>query len=80
MFAAVCVIFNAEQSRFCTGLDAALTSITPWLRIPLLTVRDIMKVVKPSGIVASEQWLEALDYLAAPTDGDRPCLPALRAT
>ena len=62
-------------NRFCTGLDAALTSITPWLRIPLLTVRDIMKVVKPSGIVASEQWLEALDYLAAPTDGDRPPPP-----
>ena len=33
--------------------------------MPLLTVRDIMKVVKPSGIVDREQWIEALDYLAA---------------
>ena len=44
--------------------EAALARITPHIRIPLLTVRDIMKLVKPSGIVDAKQWLEALDYLA----------------
>ena len=46
-------------------IDVTLEKITPHLRMPLLTVRDIMKVVKPSGIVDKEQWIEALDYLAA---------------
>ena len=46
-------------------IDVTLANITPHLRMPLLTVRDIMKVVKPSGIVDKEQWIEALDYLAA---------------
>ena len=51
----------APRSR----IDVALAKITPHLRMPLLTVRDIMKRVKPSGVVESKQWLEALDYLAA---------------
>lgn len=49
----------------CRRVDDAVAKITPHLRMPLLTVRDIMKVVKPSGIVDSKQWLEALDYIAA---------------
>jgi hypothetical protein len=46
----------------------AADKITPWIRLGTLTVRTIMKVVKPSGIVAESQWLEALDFLAAPTE------------
>ena len=49
-----------------------LETVTPWLRVPQLSVREIMKLIKPSGIVADELWLEALDYLSAPSEQAHP--------
>ena len=64
-------IFQAV-SRWVHADQASRTSvahdITQHLRLPLLSFRQIMKDVKPTGLVAMEQWLEALDYLSAADD------------
>lgn len=46
----------------------ALSIVTPHLRLPLIALRDLMRIVRPSGLVSPEQLLDAIEYHADPVD------------
>mmetsp|Transcript_767 Transcript_767/g.1612 ORF Transcript_767/g.1612 Transcript_767/m.1612 type:complete len:267 (-) Transcript_767:377-1177(-) len=45
----------------------AATNISRHLRLPLMSLREIMKVVRPSGLVDLNQLMEAVDYHSDPS-------------
>ena len=71
LFRAVCRWVQAEPVERAPRAE----EVTRWLRCPLLSMAAIMKEVKPSGLVAPDQWLAALDYLAAPEEARRAARP-----
>ena len=60
--------FGAEikDSRACPR--CLVLSVVPGRVLLAVSFKQIMKEIKPTGLVAMEQWLYALDYLAAPDD------------
>jgi hypothetical protein len=42
------------------------TNVCKHLRLPLVSLRDLMKVVRPSGLVPLEQIMDAVEYVADP--------------
>lgn len=53
-----------------SSLGKVLENILPYIRFPCMTADDLLKVVKPSGIVPLEDLFEAMTYHAAPNSLD----------
>ena len=50
------------------SLDEALSSVIRLVRLPLMSAGDLVKIVKPTGVVPTDLYLAAIEYHAAPKE------------
>jgi len=73
---------NLEKNNNSTSLKETLLPLIPFIRFPLILPDDLMNIVKPSGVVPLEVYVQAIEYHLCPDNVDtsgtmfKPRVPA----
>ena len=72
-----CEAYHTGAGEEKVSLEDMLSDVIPHIRLPLISASDLVKIVKPTGVVPTDMYLEAIEYHAAPDEVDRSA-PAYR--
>jgi len=57
---------KSKAAKEGTDVKLLISPIIPFIRFPLMTTKDLLKVVRPTGLCPRKEYLEAIEYKALP--------------